>query len=327
MLIASLKGQMQNLVFLSELMMLLCLPLLCLPLLCLPIATAFAQPLAQPSAQQRNSKAAELLAYDRSVAFDLKEASTKEQEGAVVSDLNYAAYAPRHGRIKAYLVKPKGAGPFAGVLFFHWLGRPKGDRSQFLDEAVTLAKQGAVSLLIQGYFPWSEPPTDARSDRQRIIDQTIEVRRALDVLLSQKEVDPRRVAYVGHDYGAMYGGIVAGVERRAKTYVLMAAPGNFSDWSLKYWPATAAAGRDIYQQSVEELDPIRYVSRARPASLLFQFANVDEFIPKAVAKAFFDQASEPRQVKWYDADHALNIEAARNDRHEWLTRQLGLPKS
>jgi len=55
---------------------------------------------------------------NRSVAFDLKEASTKEQEGAVVSDLNYAAYAPRHGRIKAYLVKPKGAGPFAGVLSF-----------------------------------------------------------------------------------------------------------------------------------------------------------------------------------------------------------------
>jgi len=26
-----------------------------------------------------------------------------------------------------------------------------------------------------------------------------------------------------------YGGIVAGVERRAKTYVLMAAPGTFSD--------------------------------------------------------------------------------------------------
>jgi len=52
------------------------------------------------------------------------------------------------------------------------------------------------------------------------------------------------------------------------------------------------------------------------------------FIPKAVAKAFFDQASEAQgKFKWYDADHALNIEAARNDRHEWLTRQLGLPKS
>ena len=311
MLIASLKRQIQNLVFLSVLM----------TLLCLPQATAFAQ----PSAQKGNSKAAELFAYDRSVAFDLKEASTKEQEGAVITDVNYAAYAPRHGRIKAYLVKPKNAGPFAGVLFFHWLGRPKGDRSQFLDEAVTLAKQGAVSLLIQGYFPWSEPPTDGASDRQRIIDQTIEVRRALDLLLSQKGVDRRRIAYVGHDYGAMYGGIAAGVERRVKTYVLMAAPGNFGDWSLKYWPATAAAGRDVYQRAVEELDPIHYVTRARPASLLFQFSNVDEFIPKAVAKAFFDHSSEPRQVKWYDADHALNVEAARNDRHEWLTRQLGLP--
>ncbi len=274
--------------------------------------------------QQRSIKSSPLFIYDRSAAFDLKEMSTREQEGAVIKDVNYAAYASRHGRINAFLVKPKGAGPFAGVVFFHWLGRARGDRTQFLDEAVALSKQGLVSLLIQGYFPWSEPPTDGPSDRQRIIDQTIEVRRALDLLLTQKEVDRRRIGYVGHDYGAMFGGIVSGVERRVKTYVLIAGLGNFSDWSLKYWPVTAAHGKDVYQQAVEELDPVRYVSNAAPAALFFQFAKTDHFITTEAATAFFDKASRRKQIKWYEAQHDMDVESARNDRRAWLTRELRL---
>ena len=70
-----------------------------------------------------------------------------------------------------------------------------------------------------------------------VIDQTIEVRRALDLLLSQPQVDAKRLAFVGHDYGAIFGGIVAGVEKRVKACVLMAGMGNFSDWSLRpsFW--------------------------------------------------------------------------------------------
>jgi dienelactone hydrolase len=294
-----------------------CVILVNLSILSPPVAMAFPQ--------QRSIKSSQLFTYDRSAAFDLKETSTKEQGGAVIKDVNYAAYASRHGRINAFLVKPKGKGPFAGVLFFHWLGRPKGDRTQFLDEAVALSKQGVVSLLIQGYFPWTEAPTDGPSDRQQIIDQTIEVRRALDLLLAQKEVDRKRIGYVGHDYGAMFGGIASGIERRVKTYVLIAGMGNFSEWSLKYWPVTAAHGNDVYQRAVEDLDPIRYVSHAAPAALLFQFAKTDHYITKEATTAFFDKADEPKEIKWYEAEHDMNVEAARRDRLEWLTRQLRLP--
>jgi dienelactone hydrolase len=256
--------------------------------------------------------------------FDLQEVSTKEDNGAVITDVSYAGYTSRHGRIKAYLVKPKGAGPFAGVVFFHWLGRPKGDRTQFLDEAVALSKRGVTSLLIQGYFPWKEPPVDGPTDRQQIIDQTIEARRAIDLLLSQKEIDHKRVAYVGHDYGSMFGGIVAGVDPRVKSYVLIAGLGKFSPWSLKYWPKTATKGNEAYEQAVSPLDPIRFVSRAKSTAFLFQFANSDEYITKEEATAFFEQARGPKEVKWYDAEHDLSLEAARIDRDAFLARQLKL---
>ncbi len=231
------------------------------------ILAASAPSIASLPAKKLDKNNPKLFAYDRSVAFDLKEEPAKEQEGVTIRDVNYAAYAQKHGRIKAYLIQPSGKGPFAGVLFFHWLGDVKSDRTEFLDEAVALAKEGTASLLIQGYFPWSEEPTEGETDHQQIVDQTIEVRRALDLLLSQPKVDRRQLGFVGHDYGAMFGTIVSGIDKRVKTYVLIAGMGGFSDWSLKYWSGPSKKGADVYKQAVKDVDPIGYVStRRRPRS-------------------------------------------------------------
>jgi cephalosporin-C deacetylase-like acetyl esterase len=274
---------------------------------------------------QRSDSRRSLFDYDRSAALDLKEVSSRDQDGVSIRDINYAAYNPKHKRIDAYLVTPKRKGRFAGVLFFHWLGENKSDRNEFLDEAIALAKEGTTSLLIQGNFPWLEAPTEAQADRRQIVDQTIEVRRALDLLLSQPQVDRRRIGFVGHDYGAMYGSIISGIEKRVKAYVFVAATPGFSEWSLKYWPVTAKAGEEIYRQAMKELDPINYVSHAAPAALFFQFAKSDKYIPRATALTYFKTASRPKQIRWYDTIHEMNVEAARKDRRAWLTRQLRLP--
>jgi dienelactone hydrolase len=289
------------------------------------LPATYSPSIASPSSRKSNDESSRLFAYKRTLSFDLKEVSVKEQDGVTIRDVDYAAYTPERGRIKAYLVRPSGKGPFAGVLFFHWYGTPNGNRNQFLDEAVALARQGTASLLIQGYFPWAVEPKDAQVDRQRVIDETIEVRRALDLLLAQPGVDKKRIGFVGHDYGAMYGAIAAGVEKRVKTYILVAGIGSFSNWSLDYWLAkTDASFKDAYRQALKPVDPITQIAHARPATLLFQFANADEHIKKEAAIAFADAASKPKEIKWYDGKHELKVEAARMDRREWLTRQLGL---
>lgn len=270
---------------------------------------------------------AKLFAYKDSVPFDAKKVSDKNKDGVVVQEIDYAAHTSERGRMKAYLIQPQGVGPFAGVLFFHWLGEPNGNKEQFVDEAVALAKQGTVSLLIEGYFPWKIEPKDGQTDRKRVIDESIEVRRALDFLLSQPGVDPKRIAYVGHDYGAMYGAIMGGVDKRVKTYILMAPIGSWSDWSLAYWLAKAPENdKEAYRKALEGVDPINYVSRLAPSPILLQFATADEHITKDAATSFADAASEPKQVKWYETKHHLNVEAARNDRSKWLQERLGLAK-
>lgn len=282
-------------------------------------STAVAQP-----PQKARAEAKPSFAYKKSHVFDLKEESAKEEDEVVIRDVNYAAHTSGRGRIKAYIVTPAGKGPFAGVLFFHWLGEPNGDRNEFLGEAVALAKRGTVSLLIQGYFPWAVEPVDAQIDRQRVIDETIEVRRALDLLLAQPRVDRRRIGYVGHDYGAMYGAILSGVEKRVKTYVFVAGMGNFGDWSLKYWSEPVKKGAETYRTGMDAVDPINYVTRAVPAAVLFQFSTADKYISKTTATKFHDAASKPKHILWYDTDHAMNIESVRKDRLEWLTRELRL---
>src|SRR5687768_4268036 len=149
--------------------------------------------------------------YDASIPFDVRVNTETEQDGAIVTELSYAAhaksFAPRlGGRTVAYLVQPaQKEGSFAGVVFMHWLSS---SHKEFLDEAVILAKRGVVSLLIHGQVPYMESLHYDARDLTTVAGQTMEMRRGIDFLLTQTGVDPERIGVVGHGYGAMYTALV-----------------------------------------------------------------------------------------------------------------------
>ena len=262
--------------------------------------------------------------YDASVPFDVKINSQEEQDGILITDLSYAAHDPKFslptgGRTVAYLVTPKGEGPFAGVVYLHWFGNTNSNRKEFLNEAVLLAQHGVVSLLLQGFYPWMSAVTLNESDRIMIVDQTIEIRRAVDFLLTQPGVDPDRLAVVGHDYGAMYAGSAAGVDHRVKTYIIIAGAPSYADFAALF-----GAKHDQYLPLVQDIDPIRQVASGSPSSILFQFGKLDEFISQKDAQRFYDAASEPKKLGWYDDNHQMSSQSVLDDRITWLTEQLGL---
>jgi dienelactone hydrolase len=274
------------------------------------------------------STPASLFSYDDSIPFDVKINSQSEQEGVSVVDLSYSAHDPSFsrgtgGRTLAYLVKPEGEGPYAGVIYLHWLGQSQSNRSEFLSEAVEQAKLGTICLVLQGYFPWMTMPMGTEDDRRQMIGQLIELRRAVDFLLAQPGVDPNRLGFVGHDYGAMYGGVLAGVDHRLKAYVLMAATPSFAD-RIAYL-GDGGFKPEAYRPLVQDLEPIQYVALASPAGIFFQFAKRDAFIPIDSANALYAAASDPKRVEWYDDLHSMTVEAARMDREDWLAVQLDLP--
>jgi hypothetical protein len=265
-----------------------------------------------------------MFSYDAKADYKITEDSAFYKNNILIRSISFISCNPVHGRVKAYLVMPSSQPPYAGIVYFHWLGRPNGNRDEFLDEAVEMADHTVFSILIQGYFPWTEPPVSGKKDRQQVIDQTIDLRRAIDILLMQPGIENERIAFIGHDYGAMFGSIMAGIDKRVKACVLVTGMGNFGDWSLKYWKKPSEDGADNYRKSLTPVDPIGYISNVHPTALFFQFANKDIYISKETALHFFNAASEPKLVKWYDTEHEMMIPQVRKDRVEWVKKQLGI---
>jgi dienelactone hydrolase len=261
------------------------------------------------------------------IVVSLVERGRESRAGAVVRDVRFDGSAG--GTVEAYLVAPtgrqkRGADPRPGALFAHWFDpeAPDGNRTQFLDEAAELANDGVVSLLPQGRFPWAVEPTDAHADVVNIELEIARLRRGLDTLVSEAGADPERLAVVGHDFGGMAAAVLAGIDRRARGYVLIAATPRWADWFLPFW--AIAGDRFDYLRSLSALDPINHVGSAAPAELLFQFARTDYFIAPMTGREFHAAGSEPKEFRAYDADHHLAVPEARADRTAFLRRVLGV---
>src|SRR5919205_1748087 len=117
-------------------------------LLLILLLTCSAAGFGQASERPRFEELLKQFEYDAKAAPNVREVGRERKLGATVIDLTYAS--PRGGRVPAYLVVPEGRGPFAAVLFGHWMmpGSPLRNRREFIEEAVVLARAGAVSLLI-----------------------------------------------------------------------------------------------------------------------------------------------------------------------------------
>ena len=261
-----------------------------------------------------------LFRYNDGSPVAVKEVSSEQRGDVTVRDITFSLAGQE---IKAYLVVPKGNGPFAGILWVHWLGEEKSNRTQFLEEAVELAPKGAVSLLVDAM--WSAPEWFGNripeKDYENSIRQVIELRRAVDLLLSQSNVDKTRIGFVGHDYGAMYGMLMAGVDQRINTFVFIAATQSLNDWAfLGPQPKSKAA----YLKQNSNLELTDYLRQVRNASKLFQFGKGDFYVSQADAAVLFAAAPEPKQRKMYDASHKMELNEIAKDRDEWLVKQLKL---
>jgi dienelactone hydrolase len=264
---------------------------------------------------------------DRSAPLDIREVGTHQHDGVIERLFSYAS--PYGQRRVAESIRPAGTGPHAAILFVHWYEPESHDsnRTQFHDEALELARRGAVSLLVETMWSdrdWFVKRTQA-DDYANSVRQVVELRQAIDLLLAQPGVDASRFAYVGHDFGAMYGVLMGQVDSRPTCYVLMASTPRFPDWYL-YYPRLEGAAREAFIQEMSPLDPVERVAGLAPAPLLFQFGNNDPHVPIERGQAFFDAASEPKQLRWYDAGHGL-CQQATDERISWLAEQLGLTAS
>ena len=272
--------------------------------------------------------------YDAKAPLDIHDKIIEEFDGGSLHDMTYIS--PKGGPVAAYLVVPKGKGPFAAVLFGHW---GNGTRTEFIPEAKLYARAGAVSLLPD--YPWDRPQPWHKTpnhydkpelDREIEIQAVLELRRGIDLLLARPDVDPKRLAYVGHSYGAQWGSILSAVDKRMKTSVLMAGVAEIGDIFLRgndpgiieLRKSRPPGQFERYAQIAGEIDALHFVGHAAPIPLLFQFANFEQLFDKTSMEHYATTATDPKKVLYYDAGHDLNDPQALQDRYDWLAKYIDL---
>jgi dienelactone hydrolase len=287
--------------------------------------------------------------YDGNAPLSLKQVSVENRGATKVYDISFSApvadragkIGPNGGAVTAYLVVPPGTGRFPAVIFGHWCmpGSEKKNRTEFLEEALVLARSGVISLLPDhvivhpGFVEDATPLNDQQVAVE--VQQDINLRRAADLLLARPDVDPARLAYVGHSCDASAGAFLSGIDKRFKAFVIMAGDlslevdkktKTFQDYLQKIGPEKF----DAFTAKYSWMDEGLYIPRAAPASMFLQYAANEPFLNADIARQYLELVSEPKKLKIYDAPHALNAEATR-DRIAFLSEQLSFklpdPKS
>jgi dienelactone hydrolase len=261
--------------------------------------------------------------YTKLSKSDVRAIGTKQFDGFEKNVLVFQT--PFGYRRMAGLYTPTTTGPHPAILYVHWY-EPQAhnsNRTQFEAEAQEMARAGALCLTVETL--WSDLEffykRTQEDDPQNSIEEVVNLRRFMDFLTIQN-IDPQRFAYVGHDFGGMYGALAGSLDQRPSHYVLMAATPRFADWYL-YRPQLEGAAREAFIRQMSEIDPIAHVDTISPAPILFQFANDDFHVPMERATEFFNAAKEPKEMMVYQAGHELNEDAAK-DRKSWLLKQLRL---
>lgn len=265
-----------------------------------------------------------LFNYDASLPLAVIEKGVERREGALVRDVTFNALTGKD--VAAYIVTPQGPGPFAAVLWVHWLGEPETtNRTQFLAEAVSLASKGVVSVLVDAMWSTAVNPDwfgkrVPEEDYGNSIKQVIALRRAMDLLLSQPNVDKTRVGLVGHDYGGMFSMMMAGVDQRARAYVYVALVPSLNDWAF-LGPQPKSKASYLRQNAMLELTD--YLRQVKNASTLLQFGTKDIYVSR-VDSGIIAAAAGTKNRKFYETDHAMNLPEIAADRAAFLLKELGL---
>lgn len=270
--------------------------------------------------------------YDSKQPFDTICEQLTPRNDADVRGCHFTG--PRGGTLSFILVNPKTAKPpFAGVILQHGGGKSMWN---YLSEALILAQLGVVSIIpdapARGEGKKSEINTmklkEAEDFQAEIV---ITERRVLDFLLQQPGVDSKRIAYVGHSYGGMAGGVLAGIEPRIAVFVLLGSlpseARHIQENQSPYWQEMRRnMSADEFARTLEmihETDPDRYLVKAR-VPILVQCARMDSDDNVRACPEVYRLAGGPKKLSWYDDDHTFTSVEALRDRLAWLGEYLKL---
>jgi dienelactone hydrolase len=205
----------------------------------------------------------------------------------------------RGGRVPAYLYVPKDSrGKHPGVLLQYGSGGNK-NTNYIVLIARRFVKKGFVVLTID--VPGRG---ERRAEKRGMMDGKVietlgDYSRAVDYLVSRKDVDAERVAYCGISWGAITGLTFAAHDERIKVVVSLVGGGGF----LGLVPGEI---NEETRKSVQAWDPVFHVGKIAPRPLLLLNVTKDQLVPRVLADALHKAAPEYAKRVWLETDHFFN---------------------
>jgi len=271
---------------------------------------------------QSFSELTKLYEYDRNAPLDVRLTQKESRNGYTLYDISYAL--PKGLRTDGFLAVPQGQGRKPAVIWMHSSGA-----LAWLGDAILLAQAGAVSVIVNS--PGAGMNGSPEGDRDAMIAAVVALRRAADVLETREDVDARRMAVAGHSFGAMMAAVAASIDARFHAAVFEAGLLGMSihiGTSPHPWAQGVrkelGAGLAHYLEAISVVDAKHYIGHAPAIPKLFQSAWYDPGVPHKDSEEFYEAATGPKELKWYDTAHDIDDIGAMTDRARFLAKALGL---
>ena len=255
---------------------------------------------------------ADLFAYESDRPLDAEVVAQPAYAGDEIEEVTYAG--ADDARVPGFLGFPPSQGPRPCVIYLHGFGRSNEDAAGLVGP---LAGQGIGLLAIDA--PSHGARSQGAAELERLIDDprrlaamleqtVIDLRRGLDLLESRRECDPDRLGFIGFSFGAATGAMLAGVDGRVHSSVLLSGGAGwkrvlrrldmtYSDGS-RATPIDASGFGALAPYAVD-----RWVSRIAPRPVLIVNGRDDEVIPAAAAEALHRAAGKGSTLLWHDGGH------------------------
>ncbi|MFT3795473.1 alpha/beta hydrolase family protein [Flavobacterium sp.] len=268
---------------------------------------------------------ARIFRYEKQVKMALIVDSTGAQQNVSIQKIRYSGQ--DHFVVSALVTTPQtseGSHPLA--VFGHW---GEGDKSEFLDQAIALSARGFICILPDG--PWLCPNSPITSFKRQGYEMyrqyVMNARTAIDLAQQQFAINNDKIFYIGHSFGCNAASVLSAVDARVDYFVFMAGAystvSNIRDSTYPdfvQWRTDDPASFEQWARRMKNLDA-QYYLPYKKAACLIQIADQDEYISIAENEQFTNGTPQPKQVRHYNAKHALDSKAA-EERLEWMLQRL-----
>jgi dienelactone hydrolase len=223
---------------------------------------------------------------------------------------------PENNTVHAEYYRPKGKGPFPGVIILDITG---GNQSLSRTIATCFAQNGIAGLFVQmAYYGPRRPPgsklrllsTDILHTMAAIRQTVLDVRRATAWLESRPEIDSMRLGIHGTSLGSMVGALSAEMEPKLRRVSIALGGGGLVDAYYdhpraatyrKWWEALGGTKKQVIRL-LAPIDPLTCAANLKDRQVLMIAGKRDEIVPPKATEALWEAAGKPKII-WYDCTH------------------------